>query len=139
MMSIFSDFINKIMEVFMDDFTINGDSFDVCLHHLTLVLKHCIETNLVLNFEKCHFMVEHGVVLGHVVSSKASAVDKAKVEIIQSLPDLQFVKEVRSFLGHVGFYRGFIKDFSKIASPLCALLAKDALFDFNEGCRRAFD
>jgi len=103
------------------------------------VLKHCIETNLVLNFEKCHFMVEHRVVLGHVVSSKGLEVDKAKVKIIQSFPYPQCVKEVRSFLGYVGFYKRFIKDFSKIASPLCALLAKDALFDSNENRRRAFD
>jgi len=51
----------------MDDFTVHADSFDECLHHLILVLRRCIETNLVLNFENCHFMVEHGVVLGHVV------------------------------------------------------------------------
>ena len=66
-------------------------------------------------------------------------VDKAKVEIIQSLPYPKCVKEVRSFLGHVGFYRSFIKGFSKIVSPLCVLLAKDASFDLNEDCRRAFD
>ena len=84
-MSIFSDFITKIMEVFMDDFTVHGDSFDECLHHFTLLLKHCIETNLVLNFQKCHFMVEYGVVLGHVVSFKGLEVGKAKINIIQSL------------------------------------------------------
>jgi len=82
MISIVSDFIIKIMEVFMDDFTEHGDSFDECLHHFTLVLKHCIETNLVLNFETCHFMVEHGAVLGHVVSCKGLEVDKAKIDII---------------------------------------------------------
>ena len=65
--------------------------------------------------------------------------NKAKADIIQSLPYPQCVKEVRSFLRQVGFYRRFIKDFSKIASPLCALLTKDALFDFDEDCRRAFD
>jgi len=68
MMSIFSDIITKIMEVFIDNFTVHGDSFDECLHHLTLVLKRCIETDLVRNFEKCHFMVKHGVVQSHVVS-----------------------------------------------------------------------
>ena len=61
MMSIFSDFISFIMEVFMDDFTIYGDTFNKCLHHIALVLKRCIDTNLVLNFEKCHFMVEKGI------------------------------------------------------------------------------
>jgi len=81
----------------MDDFTVHGDSFDECLHHLTLVLRRCIETNLALNLKKCYFTVEHGVVLGHVVSAKVMEVDKAKVDIIQSLPHPQTSREVRSF------------------------------------------
>ena len=87
----------------MDDFTVNGDSFDNCLHNLTLVLQRCIETNLVLNSEKWNFMVEQGIVLGHVVSSSEIEVDKAKVDTIQSLPYPTSVREVRSFLGHVSF------------------------------------
>ena len=87
----------------MDDFTVNGDSFDNCLHNLTLVLQRCIETNLLLNSEKWNFMVEQGIVLGHVVSFRGIEVDKAKVDTIQSLPYPTSVREVRSFLGHVGF------------------------------------
>jgi len=83
---LFFDFIAKIMEVFVDDFTVHGDSFDECLHRLTIVLKRCIETNLVLNFESCHFMVEHGVVLDHIISTEGIEVDKPKVDTIQSLP-----------------------------------------------------
>ena len=139
MVSIFSDCIEYIIEVFMDDFTIYGDSFDNCLHNLTLVLQRCIETNLVLNFEKCHFMVEQGIVLGHVVSSREIEVDKAKVDTIQSLPYPTSVREVCSFLGHASFYRRFIKDFSKIALPLCKLLQKDVAFEFDEACKKTFD
>ena len=84
--SIFSNYIEHIIEVFMDDFTVSRDSFDNCLHNLTLVLQRCIETNLVLNSEKCHFTVEQDIVLGHVVSSRGIEVDKAKVDTIQSLP-----------------------------------------------------
>ena len=84
-------------------------------------------------------MIKHGVVLEHIVSAKGLEVNKAKVDIIQFLPYPQTVRDVRSFLGHVGFYRRFIKDFSKIASPLCDLLAKDACFDFSENCMKAFD
>ena len=84
--SIFSNYIEHIIEVFMDDFIVYGDSFDNCLHNLTLVLQRCIETNLVLNSEKCHFTVEQDIVLGHVVSSRGIEVDKAKVDTIQSLP-----------------------------------------------------
>ncbi|XP_062100770.1 uncharacterized protein LOC133806691 [Humulus lupulus] len=123
----------------MDDFSVYGDSFDRCLHNLTLVLQRCIETNLVLNWEKCHFMVNQGIVLGHVISVKGIEVDKAKIDLIRSLPSPTSVKEVRSFLGHAGFYRRFIKDFSKISTPLCNLLQKDVKFEFNEKCLVAFN
>ena len=66
----------------MDDFTVHGDSFDHCLDHLALVLQRLVETNLVLNSEKCHFMVEQGIVLGHIVSAKGIEVDKAKINVI---------------------------------------------------------
>ena len=139
MVSIFSDYIEHITEVFMDDFIVYGDSFDNCLLNLTLVLQRCIETNLVLNSEKCHFMVEQGIVLGHVISSRGIGVDKTKVDIIQSLPYPTSVQEVCSFLGHASFYRRFIKDFSKIALPLCKLLQKDVAFEFDEAYKKVFD
>ena len=138
MMSIFSDYIENSIEVFMDDFSVYGNSFDNCLENLTLVLKRCIETNLVLNWEKCHFMVKQGIVLGHVISEKGIEVDKAKVDLIRSLPPPSSVKEIRSFLGHAGFYRRFIQDFSKVSAPLCKLLQKDIRFEFDENCMRAF-
>ncbi|PIN22503.1 DNA-directed DNA polymerase [Handroanthus impetiginosus] len=114
MFSTISNYVENIIEVFMDDFTVYGDSFDNCLTNLTKVLRRCIETNFILNYEKCHFIVDQGIILGHIVS-------------------------VRSFLGHVGFYRHFIKDFSKITRPLCRLLQKDVLFDFDKECEKAFD
>ncbi|CAL8089530.1 unnamed protein product [Prunus armeniaca] len=139
MVSIFSDFVEKIIEVFMDDFSVFGDSFDGCLTNLTLILKRCIETNLVLNWEKCHFMVKQGIVLGHIVSEKGIEVDKSKIGLVRHLPSPTSVREVRSFLGHVGFYRCFIKDFSKISTPLCRLLQKDVPFVFDDKCEKAFN
>ncbi|CAL8988246.1 unnamed protein product, partial [Prunus brigantina] len=103
------------------------------------MVERFIETNLVLNWEKCHFMVNQGIVLGHVISSKGIEVDKAKIDLIASMPSPTSVKEVRSFLGHAGFYRRFIKDFSKIARPLCNLLAKDMDFAFDQDCENAFN
>jgi hypothetical protein len=138
MISIFSDMVERFLEVFMDDFLVFGSSFEECLHHLTLVLVRCKEKNLVLNWEKCHFMVQQGIVLGHVISRREIEVDKAKVDLISNLPPSRKVKEVRSFLGHVGFYRRFIQDFSKIARPLCKLLVNEAPFIFDEDCKKAF-
>ncbi|KAI5338378.1 hypothetical protein L3X38_017649 [Prunus dulcis] len=98
---IFSDIVERFIEVFMDDVSVFSSSFDQCLHHLSLVLQWCQETNLILNWEKCHFMVKRGIVLGHIISSQGIEVDRAKVELISKLPLLTSVKEVRSFLGHV--------------------------------------
>jgi hypothetical protein len=138
MISIFSDMVERFLEVFMDDFLVFGSSFEECLHHLTLVLERCKEKNLVLNWEKCHFMVQQGIVLGHVISHRGIEVDKVKVDLISNLPPPRTVKEVRSFLGHAGFYRRFIQDFSKIAQPLCKLLVKEAPFIFYKDCKKAF-
>lgn len=118
----------------MDDFSVFGSSFDLCLRNLDAVLGRCVENNLVLNWEKCNFMVTDGIVLGHKVSSKGLEVDQTKVEVIEKLPPPLNVKEIRSFLGHAGFYRRFIKDFSKIANPLRNLLNKDKYFIFDNAC-----
>jgi hypothetical protein len=126
MISIFSNMVECFLDIFMDDFSIFSSSFEECLHHLTLVLVRCKEKNLMLNWEKCHFMVKQGIILGHVIPHKGIEVDKAKVDLISNLPPPCTVKEVRSFLGHVGFYRSFIQDFSKIARPQCNLLVRDA-------------
>ena len=115
----------------MDDFSVFRSSYDVCLNNLDTVLKRCKETNLVLNWEKCHFMVTKGIVLGHKISSRGIEVDKAKTDVIGKLPPPVNVKGVQSFLGHAGFYRRFIKDFSKIAKPLSNLLNKDKSFHFK--------
>uniref|UniRef100_A0A2N9G390 RNA-directed DNA polymerase n=1 Tax=Fagus sylvatica TaxID=28930 RepID=A0A2N9G390_FAGSY len=138
MMSIFSDMVGEIMEVFMDDLSVFGNTFDDCLDNLGKVLARCEEKNLVLNWEKCHFMVSSGIVLGHIVSSKGIEVDKSKIELITKLPTPKTVKDVRSFLGHAGFYRRFIEGFSSIAKPLCKLLLKDTPFDWTEACQEAF-
>ncbi|CAN6459353.1 unnamed protein product [Victoria cruziana] len=139
MLSIFSNMLNDMMEVFMDDFSIYGSSFDDCLQKLEKVLIICDETNVVLLWENSHFMVREGIVLGHVVSERGIEVDRAKVETIAKLAPPSCVREVRSFLGHARFYRRFIKDFSKISRPLCNLLAKDVTFIFLEACEGSFE
>ncbi|KAJ9541560.1 hypothetical protein OSB04_028066 [Centaurea solstitialis] len=139
MTAIFQDMIEDCMEVFMDDFSVFGNSFDDFLNSLDRVLARCEESHLVLNWEKCHFMVREGIVLGHKISKDGLEVDKAKIDTISKLPPPTNIKGVRSFLGHAGFYTRFIKDFSKITRPLTKLLEKDAPFIFDEKCISAFE
>ena len=104
-MSIFVDFIDNIMKVSRDDFFVCGQRFEGCLSQLEMVLERCVKVNLVLNWEKCHFTVRQGIILGHVVSDRGIQMDKAKIEIIEHLQPPKTVREIRSFLGHTGFYR----------------------------------
>nr|GEU94351.1 reverse transcriptase domain-containing protein [Tanacetum cinerariifolium] len=102
------------------------------------MLKRCEDTNLCLNWEKSHFMVKEGIVLGHKISKNGIEVDKAKVDVIAKLPHPTTVKGICSFLGHAGFYRRFIKHFLKIARPMTHLLKKDTSFLFSKECVEAF-
>nr|GEU32598.1 DNA-directed DNA polymerase [Tanacetum cinerariifolium] len=139
MTAIFHDMIDKTMEVFMDDFSIFGDSFYSCLTNLDKMLKRCEDTNLVLNWEKCHFMCREGIVLGHKISKSGIKVDRVKVDVIAKLPHPTTVKGVRSFLGHAGFYRRFIQAFSKIARQMTHLLEDKTPFVFSKECVDAFN
>ncbi|GJX77270.1 reverse transcriptase domain-containing protein [Tanacetum coccineum] len=134
MMAIFHDMIEKTMEVFMDDFSVFGDSFSTCLSHLEKMLKRCEDTNLSLNWEKSHFMVKEGIVLGHKISKSGIEVDRAKVEVIAKLPHPTTVKGVRSFLGHAG---SFIESFNTLKRKLTEapiLIAPDWDLPFELMC-----
>ncbi|XP_038877376.1 uncharacterized mitochondrial protein AtMg00860-like [Benincasa hispida] len=91
-----------------------------------------------MNWEKCHFMVNEGIVLGHNVSWEGLKVDREKIEAIEKLPPPANMKALRSFLGHAGFYQQFVKDFYKVARPLSALLEADITFNFDSECLNAF-
>ncbi|GJV78903.1 reverse transcriptase domain-containing protein, partial [Tanacetum coccineum] len=110
MLAIFHGMIKESAEVFMDDSSVFGNSFETCLNNLDKMLQRCKDAHLVLNWEKCHFMVKEGIVLGHTVSSAGLKVYKAKID-----------------------------DFSKIARPLTKLLEKDTPFDFDNECQKAFE
>ena len=136
-MSIFSNLVEEGMDIFMDDFLVYGSSFENYTENLEIVLQRCQDKNLALNWEKCHFLVNEGIVLGHTAAGLE--VNQAKVSFIETLMPPTTVKGIRSFLGHAGFYRRFIKDFSKISRPLCILLEKEAKFEFDEKCKGAFE
>ena len=95
MLSNLSDLVERIMVVYMDDITVYGGSFEECLINLETILHRCIEKNLVLNWEKCLFMVTQGIVLRHIISEKGIEVDKAKVDLISKLPPPTNVKTMR--------------------------------------------
>ncbi|GJX13342.1 reverse transcriptase domain-containing protein [Tanacetum coccineum] len=139
MLAIFHDMIEESIEVFMDDFSVFGNSFDNCLKNLDKMIQRYKDANLVLNLEKCHFMVKEGIVLRHKVSDAGLEVDKAKIDVISKLPPPTNVKGIRSFLGHANFYQCFIKDFLKISHPLTKFLENDTLFKLNDECHKAFN
>nr|GEV08911.1 DNA-directed DNA polymerase [Tanacetum cinerariifolium] len=102
MMAIFYDMIEETIEVFMGDFSVVGDSFSSCLSHLDKMLKRCEDTNHVLNWEKCHFMVKEGIVLGHKISKSKIKVDRAKLDVIAKLRHLTFIKGAENLAtGHL--------------------------------------
>ncbi|GKB42739.1 putative nucleotidyltransferase, ribonuclease H [Tanacetum coccineum] len=139
MTEIFHDMVEDSMEVFMDDFSVFGNSFNCCLANLDKMLARCEETNLVLNWEKCHFMVKEGIVLGHKISRAGIEVDRAKIDVIAKLPYPTNVKGVRSFLGHAGFYQRFINNFSMISKLMTQLLMKNAKFDFSNDYKKTYN
>jgi len=116
-----------------------GSSFDDCLTNRTKVLQRCREKNLTLNWKKGHFMVKKGIVLRHVISHDGNELDKAKIDLIANLPPPTCLKDIRSFLGHVGLYRRVIQNFSKLSKPLTNLLAKYVPFNFSEECLKVFN
>ena len=136
--SIFANISHDCMEIYMDDFTTFGFTFEEAMVNLEKVLIRCQEQNLALNSEKCFMFMQEGVVLGHFISVAGIQVDQAKIEVIQTFPIPTKSKDVRSFLGHAGYYMHFIKDFSKIASPLYKLLTKEAEFSWTSECDEAF-
>ena len=126
------------MEIFMDGFTPYGKDFEEALKNLEKVLTRCEQTQLSLSTEKCHMMMSEGVVLGNFIFADGIQVDPSKIKVIKNMPTPGTQKEVRSFLGHARYYRRFIENFSKLASPLFSLLMKDVQFTWNETCQTGF-
>jgi hypothetical protein len=138
-LGIFVDLIHDYVEVYMDDFTVYGNTFEEALRNLEKALIRYQESNLSLSHEKCKMLLTEGIVLGHHLSVEGIKVDPAKIEVIVNIPSPKTQKDVRSFLGHVGYYHRFIENFTKIASPMFKLLTKDTEFCWDDHCQSAFE
>ena len=106
---VFPDYIEKIIEVFMDNFYVRGTSFDYCLYNLTKIMQRCEEIGFVLNWEKSHFMVIEGVLFGHRVSVKSIEINQERIEVIENLPYPQDAKGMQTFMD-ASFYKRFLQN-----------------------------
>lgn len=133
-----TDMVERYVEVFIYDILVFGVSFDECLEYLDVVLARYVEKKLVLDWEKCYFMVREGIVLRLNISKAWIEADKANIKAIEKLPPSLSVKGVRSFLGHDRFYHSFIKDFFYIVTHV-QVTGKNVTFSFDEFFYQAFE
>ncbi|WVZ70797.1 hypothetical protein U9M48_019434 [Paspalum notatum var. saurae] len=138
MNSVFMNELDKFVVVFIDDILVYSKNEKEHEEHLQIVLSRLREHKLYAKFSKCAFWLKEVAFLGHILSAKGVAVDPSKVEDVLNWKQPQTVTEIRSFLGLAGYYRRFIKDFSKIAKPMTALTQKNAKFAWSPKCEEAF-
>ncbi|XP_021737192.1 uncharacterized protein LOC110703715 [Chenopodium quinoa] len=135
---VFHPFVDKFMVVFIDDILVYLKRKEEHIEHLKEVLETLRENKLYAKFSKCEFWLEKVAFLGHFVSKEGVEVDPAKIEAMKGWPTPKPVSDVRSFLGLAGYYRRFVKDFSKIAKPMTSLMKKDKKFEWDDKCEEAF-
>ncbi|WVZ89581.1 hypothetical protein U9M48_035962 [Paspalum notatum var. saurae] len=138
MNSVFMNELDKFVVVFIDDILVYSKNEKEHEEHLRIVLSRLREHKLYAKFSKCAFWLKEVAFLGHILSAKGVVVDPGKVEDVLNWKQPQTVTEIRSFLGLAGYYRRFIKDFSKIAKPMTALTQKNAKFAWSPKCEEAF-
>lgn len=139
MESLFSDMLNDSVYCYVDDLGIASDSWEEHLVHLRKVFTRLRDANLRLKTKKCRIAQTSVKFLGHIVSADGVAIDGDKVKSVIEYPQPTNLKQLQRSLGMAGYYRRFLKDYSKKSRPLHALMNKDAKFEFNEECIAAFD
>ncbi|WVZ75917.1 hypothetical protein U9M48_023935 [Paspalum notatum var. saurae] len=138
MNSVFMNELDKFVVVFIDDILVYSKNEKEHEEHLQIVLSRLREHKLYAKFRKCAFWLKEVAFLGHILSVKGVAVDPSKVEDVLNWKQPQTVTEIRSFLGLAGYYRCFIKDFSRISKPMTALTQKNTKFAWSPKCEEAF-
>ncbi|WVZ80113.1 hypothetical protein U9M48_027616 [Paspalum notatum var. saurae] len=139
MNSVFMEYLDKFVVIFIDDILIYSKTEEEHKEHLRLVLQKLREHKLYAKFSECDFWIAEVKFLGHVISNGGIAVDQSKVSEVQNWKIAGNVKDIRSFLGLAGYYRHFIEGFSKIAKPMTALLEKNIKFQWTSACQKAFE
>ena len=135
---VFRTFLDKFVVLFIDDILIYSKSKEDHREHLGIILKKLTEHKLYAKLKKCEFWKEKVHFLGHVISAEGISVDPAKIATVVNWPKPTNVTKVRSFLGLAGYYRKFVQDFSRIATPLTRLLKKDQQFKWTDECKASF-
>ena len=135
---VFHSYLDKFVVVFIDDILVYSKSKEDHVEHLRLVLSTLREHKLYAKFSKCEFWLEEVAFLGHIVSKDGVSVDPAKIKAVSEWPTPKNVTEIRSFLGLAGYYRRFVRDFSKIARPMTTLMKKEKRFEWTDECETAF-
>lgn len=136
---VFRDLGDKFLKVFVDDLNVHSEYWEDHLQHLEAVFSKLREVNLKLNPGKCCFAAESIVFIGHVVSKEGMKPDPGKIEAVVRFPVPMTVTNVRSFLGLTGYYRKYVRGYSRLAGPLFELTKKDIAFIWDRDCQQAFD
>ena len=136
---VFQSYLDRFVIVFIDDILIYSKSHVEHGEHLRIVLQTLRTHQLYAKLSKCEFWLNSVSFLGHMISKEGVQVDPKKVEAVSNWPRPTNVTEIRSFLGMAGYYRRFVKDFSRIAAPLTKLTRKDVKYDWVDACQKSFE
>ncbi len=139
MSPVFKELGDKFLKVFVDDLNVHSENWEDHLRHLEAVLSKLREVNLKLNPGKCCFATESIVFLGYVVNKEGTKLDPKKIDEVLRFPEPTTVTSVRSFLGLIGYYRKYVRGYSRLAGSLFDLMKKDVAFVWNQDCQQAFD
>ena len=133
---VFQPYLDQFVVVFVDDILVYSNSKEEHENHLRTVLHALRNHRLDAKFSKCELYLIEVRFLGHVVSASGISVDSEKVEAIRSWERPKSIFEIRNFFGLVGYYRRFIEDFSRLATPMTRLTRKEVKFEYNDLCER---
>ena len=136
---VFSPYLDKFVVVFIDDILIYSKNEEEHEEHLRIVLETLRQEKLFAKREKCEFWLKSISFLGHIVSAAGVSVDPSKIEAVKEWPVPKSAKEIKSFVGLAGYYRRFVRDFSKIAAPLTKLTRKGMKYVWTHECQSTFE